>query len=237
MAGTPKTEILDYGVRVLRSRHREIRRLKRVHNPSFQGFRVWSSSWLMMDFFKRQGLQNGTRVMEVGCGWGLAGIYCAKKHGAVVTGVDIDSAVFPYLNIHTKINDVKIATMRKGFDGLIGDDLKDIDVIIGADICFWDSMVDSLKRLICRALGEGVRLVVIADPGRSSFDKLGGYFVEKLTGKMLNRTVRSPYLIKGRILKIDSPGRDNRSPLSEIPVVEQHRSALGGGNGHVVSDL
>ncbi len=205
MAGTPKTEILDYGVRVLRSRHREIRKLKRVHNPSFQGFRVWSSSWLLMDFFKRQGLQDGMRVMEVGCGWGLAGIYCAKKHGAVVTGVDIDSEVFPYLRKHTQINNVKITTMRRGFDGLMGDHLQEIDIMIGADICFWDSMVDSLKKLICRALGKGVQSVVIADPGRSAFDKLGGYFVEKLIGKMLDRTVLSPYPIQGRILKIASP--------------------------------
>lgn len=204
IVGTAKTEFFEYGVRVLKSQHLEIRKLKRDHTPSFQGFRVWPSSWLLMDFFNRRGLRNGTHVMEVGCGWGLAGIFCAKKHGAVVTGVDIDSEVFPYLHMHTQINNVKVSTMRMGFGELISEHLKSIDVMIGADICFWDSLADSLKGLICRALGEGVQLVVIADPGRSSFDKLGGYFVEKMRGEIRDCSVQKPYPIQGQILKIGS---------------------------------
>jgi RNA polymerase sigma-70 factor (ECF subfamily) len=45
-----------------------------------------------MDYLEHQGLPRETRVMEVGCGWGLAGIYCAREHGARVTGLDADSA-------------------------------------------------------------------------------------------------------------------------------------------------
>ena len=62
--------------------------------------------------------------MEVGCGWGLLGIYCAKKYGARVTGVDIDSEVFPYLNLHAEINQVEISTLKKGYDGLRGNHLQ-----------------------------------------------------------------------------------------------------------------
>ncbi len=203
-ASDKKTEILEYGVRVFRPSHHKIRRLKRTHAASFQGFRLWPSSWLLMDFLNRQGLRKGARVMELGCGWGLAGIFCAKNHGAEVTSVDIDSEVFPYLNIHTQINHVEVSTMQLGFDDLISDDLKGIDVMIGADICFWDSLVDSLKGLICRALGEGVQFVVIADPGRSSFEKLGRHFVQKMSGEVRDRSVHRPYPIQGQILKIGS---------------------------------
>jgi len=143
--------------------------------------------------------------MELGCGWGLAGIFCAKAHGADVTSVDIDSAVFPYLHMHTQINHVDVSTMHLGFDELISDHLKGIDVMIGADICFWDSLVDSLKRLICRALGQGVQFVVIADPGRSTFEKLGRHFVQKMSGEIRDRFVQRPYPIHGQILKIGSP--------------------------------
>ena len=204
MVGTEKNEILNYGLRVFRSRHREIRKLKRLHSPSVHGFRVWSSSWLLLDFLARRGLPHGIRVIDVGCGWGVAGIYCAKRYGARVTAVDIDSEVFPYLRLHADINKVNIITLKKGIDELKGKHLKDVDVVIGADICFWDTMVDPIKGFISRALITGVRLVLIADPGRSPFEELGEYFVEDGKGLAMDWSVRIPHPIHGRILKIGS---------------------------------
>jgi predicted nicotinamide N-methyase len=199
-----KTEISAYGVRAFRSRHPNIKKLKRLHTPYFHGFRVWRSSWLLMDFFKHRGLPLGTQVMDVGCGWGLAGIYCAKEHHAIVTSVDIDSDVFPYMRMHADINNVTVGMLNKSFDELSCEQFRNIDVLIGADICFWDRMVGSLKSLICRALHEGVQMVVIADPGRSTFHTLGGYFTEDGTGRILDWSVKSPYPIQGQILTIAS---------------------------------
>jgi predicted nicotinamide N-methyase len=205
MVGAEKNEILSYGVRVFRSRHREIRKLKRLHSPSSHGFRVWSSSWLLLDFLARRRLPQGIRVIDIGCGWGVAGIYCAKQYGARVTAVDIDSEVFPYLRLHADVNKVKIITIKKGIDELRDKHLKDVDVVIGADICFWDTMVDSMKRFISRALVKGVRMVLIADPGRSPFEELGEYFVKDRKGVAMDWSVRSPHPIHGRILKIALP--------------------------------
>ena len=140
--------------------------------------------------------------MEVGCGWGLLGIYCAKNHSATVTGVDIDPDVFPYLRLHSEINNVEIATLKKGFDGLTDRHLKNVDVLIGADISFWNKMIDPLKRLIRRSLRAGVRQVLIADPGRSPFEDLGKYSAEKHRGKILNWSIKHPRNIQGRILEI-----------------------------------
>jgi predicted nicotinamide N-methyase len=202
MASNTKKEIQAYGIKVLLSRHPEVRMLKRLNIPSNHGNKFWASSWLLMDYFKRRGLPNNSCVMEVGCGWGLLGIYCAKNHGATVTGVDIDSDVFPYLRLHSEINNVEIATLKKGFDGLTGIHLKNVDVLIGADICFWNKMTDPLKRLIRRSLRAGVRKVLIADPGRSPFEDLGEYFVERGRGKILNWSIKHPRNIQGRILEI-----------------------------------
>lgn len=143
--------------------------------------------------------------MELGCGWGLAGIFCARNHGAEVTSVDIDSEVFPYLQIHTQINHVEVTALHMGFDDLIGDYLKGIDVMIGADICFWDSLANSLKRLILSALGKGVQYVVLADPGRTSFEKLGRHFVQQSGGEVHDRFIQKPYPIQGQILRIGTP--------------------------------
>ena len=204
MARSVKTVIRAYGLSVLLSRHPELRKLKRLHVSSFHGNKFWASGWLLMEFFRRRGLPEGTRVLDVGCGWGLTGIYCAKKYNAVVTGVDIDSEVFPYLRLHAEINKVKIATMKKAFGGLTGKHLKNFDVLIGADICFWDKLVCSLKRLINRALQTGPRMVLIADPGRPTFDELAKYFAEKRGAEILDCTIQRPRQIQGRILKIGS---------------------------------
>jgi predicted nicotinamide N-methyase len=157
-----------------------------------------------MDFFSRLGLAKGSHVMEIGCGWGLAGIYCAKRHDAIVTGVDIDPEVFPYLKLHAFINDVRIKTVNIAFEKLTSEQLENTDLLIGADICFWDAMVDPLKRFISRALAEGVGTVVIADPGRSSFYDLANFFAEDKRGEILSWTAEHPGPVQGKILRISS---------------------------------
>jgi predicted nicotinamide N-methyase len=158
-----------------------------------------------MDYLRRHPLQEGARVMEIGCGWGLAGIYCAKKHGAIVTSVDTDPEVFPYLRLHADINKVDVTTLHKKFNKLKETHLQAIDVVIGADICFWDKMVHPLKRFIHRALNTGVQLILIADPDRPPFQQISRYFVRKRRGEVLDWTVQSPRNITGQLLKINNP--------------------------------
>lgn len=199
--GNDKTEIYAYGLHALRSTHSEIRRLKRKYQPAFHGFRIWPSSWLLIHFLRQHGMQNGLRVMEVGCGWGLAGIYCAKRFEATVTSVDIDAGVFPFLNAHALINQVHVNTIQSGFDGITEESLEETDVLIGSDICFWDSLEGSLKALITRAVTKRVH-VMIADPGRSPFDSLGEYFVAEGNGDIFDYTLSQPHPIQGRVLSI-----------------------------------
>jgi predicted nicotinamide N-methyase len=200
MARTAKTKIKAHGVEVLLSRHKEVRKLKRNYIPCFHGNKFWASSWLLMDYIRRKGIPNRARILEMGCGWGLAGIYCAKKHSAKVTAVDIDPDVFPFLHLHASINKVKITTLKRDFNKLTIQYLKEFDALIGVDICFLDEMIDPLKRLIRRALRSGVKWVLIADPGRSPFEELGRYFVQERNGKMLDWTAQRPRRIQGRIL-------------------------------------
>jgi len=198
-----KTEFKSYGVRALLSRHQEIRKLKRTYPSSVHGNKIWASSWLLMDYFKHQGLGESTRVMEIGCGWGLTGIYCAKNHRSIVTGVDTDPDVFPYLQLHADLNKVQIATLRKPFEKLKKEELKSVDVLIGADICFWDNLVESLIVLIRRAIRCKVPLILIADPGRDTFDKMSECFINGQRGELLDWSVKRPRNIQGKILKIE----------------------------------
>ncbi|MFH1136887.1 MAG: methyltransferase [Pseudomonadota bacterium] len=179
-----------------------MRQLKRLHNPAIYGYRVWQSCWLLMDYIKQEGLSEGLGIMDIGCGWGLAGIYCAKNHNSVVTCVDADPKVFPFVDLHSEANLVEIETRNLTFDQIQAEHFENIDVIIGADICFWEEMVSPLIMLIDRALASGVGLVLIADPGRGPFFRLGDYFAKNHDGKTMPWRVERPYPVSGSILKV-----------------------------------
>ena len=162
-----------YGVKILNSNHKEIRRLKREgHVAEIHGNKFWNSSFLVMDYLKKHPLKNGSRVLEIGCGWGLLGIYCADNFDSKVTGIDADENVLPYLELHAEINGIDIVGEKKTFNQLSTDYLKNFDVILGADICFWDELTPMLYNMINRAMKAGVQQVIIADPCRSPFTAL-----------------------------------------------------------------
>jgi predicted nicotinamide N-methyase len=191
-------------VRLLLSHHPEIRKLKRLNSPSAHGNKLWKSTWLLVDYLHRRGLPEDLRVMEVGCGWGLLGIYCAKKYGARVISVDLDPEVLPYLELHARINEVKLSIMRRDFDSVRSKHLKEVDLLLAADVCFWDTLEKPLKNLTLRALRAGVKQVLISDPGRPPFEDVGEYFVSKRGGEILDWTAQRPRRTEGRILKIGS---------------------------------
>jgi predicted nicotinamide N-methyase len=194
------------GVQFYRSRHARIRELKRQHSPSVFGYRIWSSCWLLMDYLKTLGVPPGARVMEVGCGWGMAGIFCAHELGADVTCVDADPEVFHYLRLHAQLNQVRVATLNRRYEDLAAPELDGLDLLIGADICFWDDMATRLLVMIDRALACDVGRIIIADPGRSSFMNLAASCVEAYGAKVFTLSVRRPYVFTGRLLVIGGPG-------------------------------
>jgi len=149
-------------------------------------------------------MRDGLRVLEVGCGWGVAGVYCAKLHQAAVTSVDIDDSVFPFLRLHSDVNHVQIVTRTVRFEDLTSEQLSKFDVMIGADICFWEDMVSPLESLIQNALVAGVQLILLADPGRQPFDRLEKHFVAHHGGQAFARRILQPFPVDGRLLKIGS---------------------------------
>ncbi len=201
----PEKEGSCLGVRFYRAGHSAIRRLKHDHAPLNFGFRVWTASWVLMKYLEDQRLPRGLKVMEVGCGWGLAGIFCAKSLAAATTCVDADPEVFPFLRAHAELNQVEVKTLLKRFEDLDEHDLAGTDLLIGADICFWDEMSAPLLGLIGRALTAGVRLVLIADPGRSSFEELAARAGREYGGGTVTFSVRQPHPIQARLLRVSPP--------------------------------
>ncbi len=204
MATESKTQREAFGLTIFKNSHPEIRRLrKETGMPSIHGNKFWKSTYLLMDYLKEYPPKKRARILEIGCGWGLGGIYCAKEFKAKVTSLDADSAVFPYLEAHAKENGVKVTTWQSRYEKVRKEDLKNFDLVIGADICFWDQMVKPLYNLTKRAHDCGVR-VVMTDPGRPTFHELGEKAEKKLDAFYDNWVTPAPYNATGVILDTEN---------------------------------
>ncbi len=198
------TKRTAFGVDILNSSHQEVKSLKlEGHVPEIHGNKFWNSSFLIMQHLKKNPLKKGTRVLEIGCGWGLLGIFCAKEFGAKVTGVDADRNVFPYMQLHARINGVRVTTEQSSFENLRKARLADFDLILGSDICFWDEMTGILFNLIKRSKQAGVKQIIISDPCRTPFTALADRCQEQWQGtRVLSRRMTRPVRASGQLLVI-----------------------------------
>jgi predicted nicotinamide N-methyase len=192
-----------FGVTVFKNTHPDIRRIKReVGSAAIHGNKYWHSSALMIDYLMQTPPQKNWRILEVGCGWGISGIYCAKNFKSEVTALDADDTVFNYLNYHAMLNGVTITTTKIRYEKVTIDMLSKFDMVIGSDICFWDEMSLLLFNLIQRAYRAGVKRVVMTDPGRPPFRTMADKCVEKFDVVYDNWSVPHPYNTSGLVLDI-----------------------------------
>ncbi len=191
-----------HGVKLLHGNHKEILKLKKKFKPTDHGHKVWPTSWLLIDYLNKSKIISGKRVMDLGCGWGLTGIYCAKNHNSQVTSVDVDSLVEPYVRLMAETNEIEIDFLNLGINRIKRPHLKGIDVIVASDICFCDTLIDPLRRLIHRAKSAGVQRVLISDPGRWPFDDLCDLFIGKKSIELIDWRTQEPVEADGKILSI-----------------------------------
>ena len=191
------------GLFVLKNKHPLLKRLRKTWPaPEIHGDKIWSSSYLIMNYLNKHPIEENTKVMEVGCGWGLLSIYCASEFKAQVTGVDADANVLPYLKVHSALNNVEVKTKRRYFHKISSKLLRKHEVVLGGDICFWPKLVDPLYNLIKRSVKAGVKTIIIADPGRSPFLKLAKKCKKKFNAELIESTIKKPGKADGYLLVI-----------------------------------
>ncbi len=162
-----------YGIFLFEDEHPTVKELENTYVPSAHGHKTWDSSFLIMDYLlHKQLLKPAKKIMELGCGWGPAAIFCAENAHAKVTGVDFDEDVFPFLQAQAELNGVTVEPLIKSFNKLRKQDLVKQELIFGADICFWEQLTTTHFKLINRALKAGVKDIIFADPGRDPFYEL-----------------------------------------------------------------
>ncbi|MEE4659078.1 MAG: methyltransferase domain-containing protein [Halieaceae bacterium] len=200
-----RTEYRFHGVKMLTSSHPEIRRIKRSDaQPSIHGNKLWRSSFLLIDYLKKHPPQRARRVMDAGCGWGMGGVYCARALSADVTSVDADRDVFPYLLANAAANGVDVTPLQSRFEKITTRQLEDIDLLIAADICFWDELVNPVFNLVKRAVNAGVGKIVIADPERPTFFEMAQRCQDKYCADIISWRTRKPLLASGSLMVLEN---------------------------------
>ena len=68
------------GLKILRSTHPEVRKIKRLQQGhSAHGNKVWRSSFALIDYLEIYPFKAKSKVLEIGCGWGLSGLFLTKN--------------------------------------------------------------------------------------------------------------------------------------------------------------
>ena len=191
------------GLKVLKSTHPEVRKIKRLQlGHSAHGNKVWRSSFVMLDYLETHPLKENKSALEIGCGWGLTGLYLCKFQNIDVKCIDIDPSVKPYFELQNKINDCEIPFEACSFESLSQQTLSEYQYVIGTDICFWDELTEPLFELIKKAKTARVKKILIADPGRPPFWSLADLCGEKFKSEVITRRISEPWKSEKYILVI-----------------------------------
>lgn len=198
-----ESSISAFGLHILKNAHPEMRRIRRSTGaPNIHGNKLWKSSYLLMDYLSEFPPKNKCRVLEIGCGYGLSGIFCAKQFDSSVVSLDADDAVFPYLHLHADLNGVELSSWKSKYEQIKTSDFERFDLVIGADICFWDEMSSALFNLVRRSQRAEDTRIVLADPGRSPFRSMAERVVSTYDGEYTDWFVSHPHNASGLILDI-----------------------------------
>lgn len=194
-----------FGVTLLKSSHPEIRRLKKsTEQAQFHGNKFWNASLVMMDYLSEYPPAKNMQVLEIGCGWGAASIFCAKHFNAQCIALDADDSVFPYLELHTAMNQVSVDSVQMNLADITEDQLANFDLVIAADICFWDELTEQVGQLIDRAINAEVPRILLTDPGRPGFRELAEHYSQYDEVTYTDWAVPSPHNAWGLVLDINN---------------------------------
>ena len=164
--------------------------------------RVWYSEvalseWLIEEFYPDKLV--GHRVLELGCGTGLAGIVAAKL-GAISTFSDIVPMVMDSVSEACAANNIT-AYRTLLLDWSCPEAMPETyGMILGSEIFYDVSFLQDLCAVLNRGLGEGGR-GAFCDPNRLGFDSLQASFSDSFRMTTQSRSVEWPKRSSGPFLE------------------------------------
>lgn len=146
--------------------------------PDDGGDWYWASLWpssvaLALELLERRDLE-GEKILEIGCGCGLAGL-AAGRRGARVTVTDLRAEALELAAENWRRNRLRPASVEP-LDWRRPGNVGRFDMILGADILYDEREFPALIRLLTSHLNPGGRALV-AEPGRP---RAHGFFARML---------------------------------------------------------
>lgn len=162
---------------------------------------VWPSSIVLTNFMRSYDF-SGKRILEIGCGIGLASLFLNHNH-ADISATDIHPEAEEFLVKNTNLNNGKeIPFERASWDDL-NTSLGKFDLIIGSDLLYEKENISSLAKFINRHT-KACAHVVIVDPGRGNHAKFSKKMITLGYTHSQNKPEDTSYLeksFKGQILE------------------------------------
>lgn len=125
---------------------------------------IWPSGQVLAHLMLNYPVQ-GKRVLEVGCGIGLASLVLNNR-SADITATDHHPETEGFLRHNTDLNNGRsIPFVRTGWADLINEKLGKFDLIIGSDLLYESAHVELLAEFINQHCHHHCN-VIIVDPGR-----------------------------------------------------------------------
>lgn len=131
---------------------------------------LWPAGCVLAEQLSRIDLV-GRRVLEVGCGLGLASLV-AHARGADVTASDIHPLAGAFLQANAALNDLPPIRFHRGDWHHLDADLGRFDLIIGADLLYDRSLPDALAGFIDRQAEPSAEFMLV-DPDRGEQARFG----------------------------------------------------------------
>jgi len=161
---------------------------------------VWDSSQVLAHLMLEQEVV-GQRILEVGCGIGLASLVLNERH-ADITATDHHPEAGHFLKTNVGLNNGRpIPFVRASWSDSMSD-LGCFDIIIGSDLLYEPDHVNQLSAFIVQHSKPDCS-VIIVDPGRFLHTRFSKRMVELGFVFCMSNPLHTRYLVepfKGKIL-------------------------------------
>lgn len=126
---------------------------------------IWPSAQKLADLMERR--EFGTqRVLEIGCGLGLASLVIHRRQGDV-TASDCHPLAGPFLEANVQLNQLPAMKYRTGNWTRANPELGEFDLIIGSDVLYERDHPAQLAAFVQRHAAPRAEVLVI-DPNRGN---------------------------------------------------------------------
>jgi 2-polyprenyl-3-methyl-5-hydroxy-6-metoxy-1,4-benzoquinol methylase len=161
---------------------------------------VWPSAQKLADLMQTWDLQ-GKRILEVGCGLGLASLVVHRREGDI-TASDCHPLTATFLKTNVLLNDLPPLHYETGNWGRVNKGLGTFDLLIASDVLYERSHPAQLSGFIQEHAAMGAE-VLIVDPNRgnrSAFHKDMANMGFGVSEIIINQPLEDLSAYRGRLL-------------------------------------